>query len=1048
MAMLLLFALTLFASATLLFLVEPMVGKMILPLLGGTPAVWNTCMVFFQAILLAGYAYAHAATAWLGARKQAVLHLAVLLVPFLFFPLSVDRALLQGGEENPIPGLLLLLSVSVGMPMFVISTSAPLLQKWFASTSHPAARDPYFLYGASNLGSMIALVGYPVLVEPYFRLHEQTLDWSIGFGLLVGLTALCALFMWKSPRPAPEGAEAAKAGQRSGSAGEDDRKRSGKHADKVTTAAPPFGGGSDLDAGGPRPLGGAVTFGRRLRWVLLAVVPSSLMLGVTTYITTDIAAIPLLWVLPLGLYLLSFILVFARIPARVQGVVVAAAAAAACLGLAVYVWQLSGGTERLYLKTVLRIIAGVGVGGAGLSLWIYRFRSDNLLHHVMVLALPLFVLGLTFLMDYKRPPIAVNIALHLSLLFVAAMVCHGELARDRPDTGHLTEYFLWMSVGGVVGGLFNALVAPLAFNAIVEYPLAMVAACLLLPPLSKRTESSLGRAADVALAVMFVAVGGLLIGLSVHDDKLHFERLYRAPWGWEVAALLLGLALGLGALWRGRGNRSDRWLDLALPAALGVLVVGLSWGLYARAVRPRIDRVADLLHVDADNFRLILAGGLPAVLCYTFIERSLRFGLGVGALLLAAFFSDGVWDRSVFQKRSFFGVLAVSDRYTSYDTADIAKGDLSPTYLHKTLEYRSLFHGTTLHGTQFLDPDRRDEPLTYYHRTGPVGQVFAAYNTDPKKNYAVIGLGTGTMACYALPGQHVTFYDIDPVVRDISFREEEPLFTYVAEARKRGAHLDLVLGDARVQLERRHLAPEEKYSLMVIDAFSSDAIPIHLITLEALKLYLDRMTEDGIVCFHVSNRHLHLEPVLLNQARELGLAGMYENDDVENYPGKARSTWVVLARKPEYLSRLRDQKPWTRDQQREMQETMLPACGWPEGDVAAQAMLLYGVFEEFRPLAEWRTLAEWFKLTDNDMEALRKVKVPEAVLSKVEPLKGTLFTSREKFLEELAKVLTPDELSDYRSLLLKHGSMRGWPDSAKVGVWTDDYSNLLSVFMW
>ncbi len=385
--------------------------------------------------------------------------------------------------------------------------------------------------------------------------------------------------------------------------------------------------------------------------------------------------------------------------------------------------------------------------------------------------------------------------------------------------------------------------------------------------------------------------------------------------------------------------------------------------------------MAELLHIPAGNFRVVLAVILPAVLSYTFIERSLRFGLGLGAVVLASAFAAGVDDSLLFQKRSFFGVLRVEDEYEYFQG-------------HK-YNFRRLIHGTTMHGKQFLDEDRRDEPLTYYHRSGPVGQVFAAYNTDPKKNYAVIGLGTGTMACYALPGQDVTFYDIDAVVRDISFSEKDPYFTYVQEARKRGAHLNLVLGDARVQLEheleqeRKGGEPAKKYSLMVIDAFSSDAIPMHLITREALQLYLDRMTEDGIVCFHVSNRYLRLEPVLFNLMKDLGLAGMYESDDEENYPGKARSTWVVLARKPEYLARLYTSEGWEKERL-DVQEVLWPLMGWPDAGAgpAGMAMAVFAASQESRSV--WKALAPG----------------------------------------------------------------RNWPDTEKVGVWTDDYSNLLSVFMW
>ena len=346
------FALTLFCSAMLLFMVQPLIGKMILPLLGGTPEVWNTCMVFFQAILLAGYAYAHVSTKYLGIRKQAGIHLVVLLIPFLFLPISVNSSLIKGGV-NPVPAVLLVLLFSVGVPFFVVSTSAPLLQRWFSRTDHPSAKDPYFLYGASNLGSMLALLGYPVVVEPLLKLGNQTSLWAVGYGFLVALIAGCAWCMWKStlvaetvaepvldaaPRCASFGTTVACGSRPGGPAGAQasrtskSRKQERRQAGlgrgagpagtaaitaKQTgiTAAPEA---SSAETG----MTATVTMTRRIRWVLLAAVPSSLMLGATTYITTDIAAIPLLWVLPLTLYLLTFIIVFAKVSKPAQSIIV------------------------------------------------------------------------------------------------------------------------------------------------------------------------------------------------------------------------------------------------------------------------------------------------------------------------------------------------------------------------------------------------------------------------------------------------------------------------------------------------------------------------------------------------------------------------------------------------------------------------------------------------------------------------------------------------------------------------------------------------------
>src|SRR5216683_2110976 len=409
-----LFALTLFTSAALLFLIEPMIAKMILPRFGGTPAVWITCMVFFQAALLAGYGYAHLATKWLGLRRQAGLHVLWLLLPAVSLPIGVAAGWSPRGEEDPTWLLLGLLIVSIGLPFFVVATSAPLLQKWFAGTGHPAGRDPYFLYAASNLGSMLALLSYPVLVEPNLTLPIQGKIWAACYGLLALLTLACIWFVYKSP--SANGA-------------------SEKIAEEINTNW----GHLEYEMSWPR----------RLRWIALAFVPSSLMLALTTYQSTDIAPIPLIWVIPLAIYLLSFILVFSRLPS-----------------------------------------------------WIHTgFRW----------ALPVMVLVLLFMMLSGIHPSYVRmIPFHLAVFFVAAMACHGELARTRPSPTHLTEFYLWMSFGGVLGGLFNALVAPNVFQSVQEYPLAMVLACMLMPGLLWTQNSRLSGILDV---VVPLAVGGLSLGM-------------------------------------------------------------------------------------------------------------------------------------------------------------------------------------------------------------------------------------------------------------------------------------------------------------------------------------------------------------------------------------------------------------------------------------------------------------------------------------------------------------------------------------------------------
>ena len=581
LVMLVAFALTLFTSATLLFLVQPMIGKMILPLLGGTPEVWNTCMVFFQAVLLAGYAYAHATTRWLGVRKQAGVHLVVLLLPVLLFaiagPLAINKSFIVGGA-NPIPGVLLVLLVSVGLPFFVVSTTSPLLQQWFSSTDHPAAGDPYFLSTASNLGSMLALIGYPLLVEPWLRLREQRLTWAVGYGLYILLTGTCAVLLWKSGRaaaeapigetalapasgPAPEITEAkSNKVQATKPRGKGRTKKSEKSEHISTKPVPKPEPARDT------PLTGAVTLVRRLRWIRLAFVPSSLMMGVTTYITTDVAAIPLLWVLPLGLYLLSFILVFSKLPR-----------------------------------------------------WV---------HQAMIRAMPLMVLLLIFMMlassEIKIERISIIILLHLLLLFLVSMVCHGEMVRDRPPTRYLTEFYMLMSVGGVLGGIFNALIAPVIFNSLAEYSLAMVAACMLLPPLVPNEETEAGTwgySVDLTMVSLFTIIGLTLIWLRLRDpNAIPFSRLKNGGWGWPLAAVLIVLGTCTWNILRSTVKRLDRGLDLALPVTLLLLTLGLIWGLNSEFLMYRVKTVAGWSPLTEKQLRVILTFGLPAILCYTMVE--------------------------------------------------------------------------------------------------------------------------------------------------------------------------------------------------------------------------------------------------------------------------------------------------------------------------------------------------------------------------------------------------------------------------------------------
>ena len=449
-----LFAFTLFVSAFLLFLVQPLIGKMILPKLGGTPQVWNTCMLFFQTALLAGYGYTHTASTRLPLRRQILMHGILLLLPFLFLlpePYNITKWVPPAGS-NPIFATLLLLTIVVGIPFFVVSTSAPLLQKWFANTGHPAAKDPYFLYGASNLGSLLSLICYPFLIEPWIPLSSQAYVWLGLYVIFAGLVVASASLVWKSSAPGmavaggpeldvppvgeipqpppdlatPEPSTAVKAGPapsaaRTGITRKKGLKHSGKPAYSMPSVATP-----KLDVS--QPSAAVVDWKRRLRWVLLAFAPSSLMLGVTSYVSVDLSPFPLLWVIPLALYLLSFILVFSKWPVP---------------------WVGTPHTIMLFL----------GVLAIMILFWVLLQGGFNPFRSTMM----------TF-----------------TGFFLVTMVCHGELAKDRPTTSHLTEYFLLMSVGGALGGLFNAMIAPQIFVGVAEYPIAIIAACFLWPTLKAR----------------------------------------------------------------------------------------------------------------------------------------------------------------------------------------------------------------------------------------------------------------------------------------------------------------------------------------------------------------------------------------------------------------------------------------------------------------------------------------------------------------------------------------------------------------------------------
>jgi SAM-dependent methyltransferase len=573
---------------------------------------------------------------------------------------------------------------------------------------------------------VLALVGYPLIVEPMLRLNQQAAVWSVGFVVWGVLTMICALNVWSTASPSPQ--PSPRSGERE------------KGASPVLNVAP--------------------SSGQKPWWIVLAFVPSSYLLGVTTFMTGDIAAVPLLWIIPLALYLLSFTLAFAQ-------------------------------------KKILP-------------------------HKLMVFALPTAMLGaVLWMLAHAIYPAWLLMSLHLLAFFIAAMVCHGELARTRPSTAHLTQFYLMISLGGVLGGIFNALIAPLIFSRTIEYPLAMFLACVVCPP------------------------------------RKMFKKDYVA-----IAPELKKVAL-----------------DLVLAPAVGIL----AW-LMLRFV-PEDSRALVIF--------LLLAP--PVLLAMSFVEHRMRFALAVGALLLVFLFPPAGGSGLLATKRSFFGVHRVM--------------------LSADKRFVELYHGTTLHGRQWCDPAtleplRPDEPLTYYTSEGPGGQVLRSLPAERLQRVAMVGLGTGTVAAYARPGTRMTFFEIDPVVRWVA--EESGHFSYISAARQRGADVRIVLGDARLTLAN---VDDASLDLLLLDAFSGDAVPVHLLTRQALQLYLRKLKPQGLLLAHISNRYLELKPVLANVATSSGCVASSRIDiahDSEKKPeGWQSSEWVIVARRSEDLESIAQDQRWT-----------------------------------------------------------------------------------------------------------------------------------------
>lgn len=699
-----------FVSALLLFSVQPLFAKMVLPRLGGSPAVWSVAMVFFQTLLLAGYAYAH----WLASlrRRQAsvAIHLALLVAAFMTLPLAIADGWGRPPSEGTALWLIGLFTVSIGLPFFALAANSPLLQAWFVRTGHPSGHDPYFLYASSNIGSFLALLSYPFLLEPMLTLQTQIRLWSVGFAVLMALIALCAVLMLRGAKQT----QAAHAG----AATQDD------------TPAP--------------------AWRTRLRWIFLAAVPSGLLIAVTAHISTDVAAAPLMWVLPLSLYLLT---------------------------------------------------------------WVLVFQSKPLLPHrymllMMPLAIALSIMLLTSATLYNLPA---TLGGHLLSFFVIAMACHGELARTRPPARHLTGFYVALSFGGMVGGLFAGLLAPYAFSWIAEYPILIAAAVLCRP--------------------------------TVPEPAQGWRR-----WFWPLFALVALLAV--------------------LPAWLGG-----EW--FAMMEEKQVSVVA------------IMA--VAAMLVLIFFKGSNAKGLAAVVLALALLRLYPAEDGRVETVRSFFGVHKI---VTTPDG-----------------KYRVLMHGTTIHGAEKIDPNppegEKPQAISYYHRDSGMGQVAPAMRAKkggPIRG-AVIGLGAGALACSIAPGENWTFFEIDPSM--IATARDPKYFTFVQRC---APNLKIVVGDARLTFADE---PDGTYDLIIVDAYSSDAIPVHLATKEAMAIYKRKLAPGGVVLMHVSNRNLELTSVAVGIADANGLKSWVSAHDLDRSGEYIFASTVVLSAKDEAdIGELAESKLW------------------------------------------------------------------------------------------------------------------------------------------
>jgi spermidine synthase len=719
------FALTIFTGAFLLFQVQPLIGKYILPWFGGGPGVWTTCMLFFQLLLLGGYAYAHFTSRWLKPRAQAVVHLILLAAALALLPITPSDTWKPHGGGNPSLQILALLAASIGLPYFVLSATGPLIQQWF-SRARPG-QSPYRLYALSNVGSLLALVSYPFFFETHFTRKTQAGLWAWGLAAYAVCCGFCAVRLWRSEVQSPK--------SKVQSQGPDEAEHATRNTQQASLNPQP----STLSL---------------LLWLLLPACASVLLLATTNKLCQDVAVIPFLWVAPLALYLLSFIICF--------------------------------DSPRWYVRFPFALALVAALGGL---CWALYNGSDLALYG--------------------------QLAIYCGALFVCCMVCHGELYRLKPDPGHLTRYYLLIAAGGALGGVFVAIIAPLVFADYYELQWGMLACGLLF----------------------------LIVCISDRSPRPRWN-----DWRWLACALALVTFAGL--------DRLLAWLPVHVPKAIDTTwVVGLRVCLWVLVVGWAVFWT---VRGEFRSFRLwrVLT---CAWLCLGLVS--------LGAILWQQAHDSG-GDR-VFRSRNFYGVLTVYE----HDKHD-------PESHHFLLQ-----HGRITHGLEFVDPVQAMLPVSYY---GPESGIALGVNALPagRRRIGVVGLGTGTMAAFARPGDYLRFYEINPQVQAVA----TTWFHYLPKC---AGDVEVALGDARLSLENE---PPQNFDLLVLDAFSSDAIPVHLLTREAFEVYQRHLNTNGVIAVHISNHYLDLEPVVVNLARHFGykLASIdYEETDEEWW--LYSSTWVLLS---------------------------------------------------------------------------------------------------------------------------------------------------------